>query len=94
VGGCGMFYEGTAVEMVENMKLCRKFAKLMPVFPGHDVAIDYLKYAVLIDKGNKDLPQLLTQAINARKEFRSFVPTTIKKELKYNVFMRCVDADM
>jgi hydroxyacylglutathione hydrolase len=50
VGGCGMFYEGYASQMVKNMRLCRSFDPKMPIFPGHDVAIDYLRYAVKIDK--------------------------------------------
>jgi hydroxyacylglutathione hydrolase len=94
VAGCGLFFEGTPACMVKNMKICRGLTPTMPIFPGHDFAVYNLRFALKMDPENKETPKRLIKALKANEEGRNFVPTTIKNELRTNIYLRCLDDDM
>ena len=59
VAGCGSFLEGTAEDMVNNMKLIRQFPPNTNIFPGHDFAINNYRYSLKIDQNNTVITLLL-----------------------------------
>ncbi len=88
VGGCGRFFEGTANDMLKNMD---KFAKLPPetqVFCAHDYTESNLKFLASVDP---ECGKVLEDVQNTRGKGLPTVPSTIGKELEYNLFMKTRD---
>ncbi len=93
-GGCGRVFEGTFEQMFESLKKISNYPKETKIFCGHEYTLSNLKFALEVDKNNK---QLSNEFINIKKLISSDIPslpTNLKKELKLNPFMRCNDIDI
>ena len=85
VGGCGRFFEGTAADMLHNMDT---FAKLPPetqVFCAHEYTVSNLKFLASVDP---ECGKVLDEMQDTRRQGLPTVPSTIGKELTYNLFMK------
>ena len=88
-GGCGRVFEGTFEQMFKSLKRISKYPKETQVFCGHEYTLSNLKFALEVDKDNK---QLADEYINVKKLISSDIPslpTNLNKELKVNPFLRC-----
>lgn len=87
VGGCGRFFEGTGAEMLTNMDRFAQLPKETLVYPAHEYTESNLKFL------NSISPNLCggryREVTEMRKQGTVTVPTTIGKELEYNLFMKC-----
>ena len=93
-GGCGRVFEGTFEQMFMSLKKISKYPKETKVFCGHEYTLSNLKFALEVDKDNKDLEN---EYSNIEKLISSDVPslpTNLNKELKLNPFLRCHDIDI
>ena len=88
-GGCGRVFEGTFEQMFESLKKISNYPKETKIFCGHEYTLSNLKFALEVDKDNK---QLADEYINVKKLISSDIPslpTNLNKELKVNPFLRC-----
>ena len=88
-GGCGRVFEGTFEQMFESLKKISNYPKETKIFCGHEYTLSNLKFALEVDKDNK---QLSDEYINVKKLISSDIPslpTNLNKELKVNPFLRC-----
>ena len=93
-GGCGRVFEGTFEQMFMSLKKISKYPKETKVFCGHEYTLSNLKFALEVDKDNKDL---MNEFNNIKKLISSDIPslpTNLKKEFKLNPFLRCHDIDI
>ena len=93
-GGCGRVFEGTFEQMFMSLKKISKYPKETKVFCGHEYTLSNLKFALEVDKNNKDL---MNEFNNIEKLISSDIPslpTNLNKELKLNPFLRCHDIDI
>ena len=93
-GGCGRVFEGTFEQMFMSLKKISKYPKETKVFCGHEYTLSNLKFALEVDKDNKDL---VNEFNNVEKLISSDIPslpTNLNKELKLNPFLRCHDIDI
>jgi hydroxyacylglutathione hydrolase len=84
VGGCGRFFEGTAEEMVINMRKIRQLPNDTICLPAHEYTLSNFVFNVTIDPSVNDKVEEY-KVMRNNGEFT--VPTTIANELKYNLFM-------
>ncbi len=93
-GGCGRVFEGTFEQMFWSLKKISNYPKETKVFCGHEYTLSNLKFALEVDKDNKDL---IYQFNNIEKLTSSGIPslpTNLNRELKMNPFLRCHDIDI
>jgi len=86
VGGCGRFFEGTAGEMLQNMD---RFGSLPPatqVFCAHEYTASNLKFLASVDPDG--CGKVLDDVLEKRSRGVPTVPSTVGKELEYNLFMK------
>jgi hydroxyacylglutathione hydrolase len=87
VGGCGKFFEGTAEEMLKNMDRLSSYPEDSLVYCAHEYTESNFRYLSSID------PDTCLERYNYIKQLRAdgepSVPTTIKNEKQYNLFMQC-----
>ena len=89
-----VFFEGTFEQMFMSLKKISKYPKETKVFCGHEYTLSNLKFALEVDKDNKDL---VNEFNNIEKLISSDIPslpTNLNKELKLNPFLRCHDIDI
>jgi len=89
VGGVGKFFEGTPEEMHTALySTLRPVPPETPVFCGHEYAVDNLRFALWVDRGNKAVEEKLAWAMRRRSERRATVPSLLMEERQHNPFMR------
>ena len=89
VGGCGHFFEGTASEMLTNMDRLGNLPAETQVYCGHEFTLENLQFLSTIDIDSKSTLQMLEEVQKKRIDGVPTVPTTIGRELEYNLFMKC-----
>ena len=86
--GCGRFFEGDAVQMLENMK---RFAALRPdthVYVGHEYTVANLQFCLHVEPTNEKTLARMELCKKLRADGKPTLPCTIQDELETNVFMR------
>jgi hydroxyacylglutathione hydrolase len=87
VGGCGRFFEGTATQMLANMDRLATLPPATQVYCAHEYTLGNLKFLSSIDPEASST--ILDEVIEKRNADISTVPTTIGREMQYNLFMKC-----
>ena len=93
-GGCGRVFEGTFEQMFMSLKKISKYPKETLVFCGHEYTLSNLKFALEVDKDNKDLANEFNNIEKLISSDIPSLPTNLDKELKLNPFLRCHDIDI
>lgn len=77
IAGCGMFFEGTAEEMIENMKQFKRLRKETKIYPGHEYTENNLLFSKFAEPGNKEVIEKLVKCIDYRTQNKYLIPSTI-----------------
>ena len=93
-GGCGRVFEGTFEQMFMSLKKISKYPKETKVFCGHEYTLSNLKFALEVDKYNKNLANEFNNIEKLISSDIPSLPTNLNKELKLNPFLRCHDIDI
>ncbi len=93
-GGCGRVFEGTFEQMFWSLKKISNYPKETKVFSGHEYTLSNLKFALEVDKDNKDLIYEFNNIEKLTSSGIPSLPTNLNKELKMNPFLRCHDIDI
>lgn len=86
-GGCGRFFEGSAAEMVSNMQRLAALPDDTVCLPAHEYTLGNFSFNSTVDTGS-DMAAKLENIRRLREEGEFTVPTTIKEEKLYNLFMK------
>lgn len=92
--GCGRLFEGTYEQLYNSIQKLNKLPDDTKIYCGHEYTLSNLKFALEVDKDNKDL---MNEFNNIEKLISSDIPslpTNLNKELKLNPFLRCHDIDI
>lgn len=87
VGGCGRFFEGTATQMLKNMDRLATLPPATQVYCAHEYTLGNLKFLSSVDP--EVSTKVLAEVIEKRNANVPTVPTTIGREMEYNLFMKC-----
>lgn len=89
VGGCGRFFEGTASDMLKNMDRIASLPAETHVFCAHEYTESNLRFLVSVDGGNEACVNMFDEVKEKRSRNVPTLPTTLERELTYNLFMKC-----
>jgi hydroxyacylglutathione hydrolase len=89
--GCGKFFEGTALEMLENLRRLKNLPDTMNIYCGHEYTIENLECARQADPDNPELRQRLSMSRTTQSAGRPLVPVPLSLELQTNPFLRLND---
>lgn len=88
IGGCGRFFEGDAKGMTNAMKVAISLPDDTKMFCGHEYTLANLEFCLKVEKDNVDTQRIFEKAEKERSNGVFTVPTLLKEEKKFNVFMR------
>ncbi len=92
--GCGRVIEGTMDQMWGSMLKMRDLPDETKIFCGHEYTAANIKFALSVDKGNKDLLARAQQAAKQLAAGEPTIPTTIGEEKKTNPFLRASEPSL
>ena len=89
--GCGRIFEGTKMEMYNSLNKIKNLPPDTKVYCGHEYTKSNLDFCLKYDPKNFFLKEKIFKIKTELKNNRPTVPTTIKEEIKTNIFLRCDD---
>jgi len=89
--GCGRVFEGTAEMMWESLKKLRALPDDTVIYCGHEYTLANAEFAVSVEPGNAALAARAAEIRALRDEGKPTLPTTIKREMETNPFLRADD---
>lgn len=90
IGGCGKFFEGSAVEM--HPSLYEQIGSLPDetlLWPGHEYTVSNLAFASRVAPANAAIAAKYAWAQEQRARGAVTVPSSVGGEKAHNVFLRC-----
>nr|WP_286196642.1 hydroxyacylglutathione hydrolase [Thalassotalea sp. G20_0] len=88
VGGCGRLFEGTAEQMYSSLSRLASLPGHTRIYCAHEYTQANLKFARAVEPNNRKLQEQVMQVAELRSENRPTVPSTLRKELDTNPFLR------
>lgn len=87
-GGVGKFFEGSANQMLGSLQRLTGLPKQTLMFPGHEMTVSNLEFAVFVEPSNQVTSAKLEWAKTRRQANLPTVPSSLEEELSYNPFLR------
>ena len=91
--GCGRLFEGTAVQMWNNMERLASLPPETSVYCAHEYTQGNARFALVAEQDNPAIVERAREVDEARARGEATVPTTIGLELITNPFMRAGSAE-
>lgn len=89
--GCGRFFEGTPMMMLQSLKKLRSLPDDIQIYCGHEYTLDNASFAYTLDPDNRDLQNRYDQVAYLRQHNLSTMPSTVGLEKRTNPFLRWDD---
>ena len=89
--GCGRVFEGTKKEMYNSLNKIKNLPPETKVYCGHEYTKSNLNFCLKYDSKNFFLKEKKLKIETKLKNSQPTVPTTIREEIKTNIFLRCDD---
>ena len=86
--GCGRLFEGTPEIMWDSLLKIRNLPKKTKIYCGHEYTKSNADFALTIEKNNNKLIKRSDEINKLLNENCFTVPTTVKKEIETNPFLR------
>jgi len=86
--GCGRLFEGDAAQMVASLAKLAALPDDTRVYCGHEYTEKNLRFAAMLEPGNRTLAAKLAAVQALRREGKFTVPSTIGEEKATNPFLR------
>ena len=86
--GCGRLFEGDAAQMMASLAKLAALPDDSRVYCGHEYTEKNLRFAAMLEPGNRTLAAKLAAVRALRREGKSTVPSTIGEEKATNPFLR------
>jgi hydroxyacylglutathione hydrolase len=87
-GGCGRLFEGDAAQMMASLAKLTGLPDETRVYCGHEYTEKNLRFAALLEPGNRRLREKLAAVQELRRAGKPTVPSTIGEEKATNPFLR------
>jgi hydroxyacylglutathione hydrolase len=87
-GGCGRLFEGDAAQMMRSLGRLAALSDDTKIYCGHEYTEKNLRFASMLEPGNRALAEKLARVQALRREGRFTVPSTIGEEKATNPFLR------
>ncbi|WP_257265731.1 hydroxyacylglutathione hydrolase [Endozoicomonas sp. ONNA2] len=88
VGGCGRLFEGTAEQMYSSLLRLASLPDNTRIYCAHEYTQANLTFARAVEPNNQKLQEQVMLVAGLRSENRPTVPSTLRKELDTNPFLR------
>ena len=89
--GCGRVFEGTHEDMFNSLNKLKILPPETKIYCGHEYTKTNLDFCLKYDSNNPNLKEKSIKINSLLKSNLPTIPTTIKEELKTNIFLRCND---
>jgi hydroxyacylglutathione hydrolase len=86
--GCGRLLGGTAAQLHLSLQRLTTLPETTAVYCGHEYTETNLRFALTVEPENADAQEHLVRVLDARRENRPSLPTTIGLEKRINPFLR------
>jgi len=93
-GGCGRLFEGDAAQMMRSLGLLAALPDDTRVYCGHEYTEKNLRFAAMLEPGNRRLAEKLRSVEALRAQGRPTIPSTIADEKATNPFLRTASAEL
>jgi hydroxyacylglutathione hydrolase len=87
-GGCGRLFEGDAAQMMASLGRLAGLPDETRVYCGHEYTEKNLRFAAMLEPGNRPLREKLARVEALRRDGKFTVPSTIAEEKATNPFLR------
>jgi len=87
-GGCGRLFEGDAAQMMDSLGRLTALPDETRVYCGHEYTEKNLRFAAMVEPGNRRLREKRETVEALRREGKPTVPSTIGEEKATNPFLR------
>jgi hydroxyacylglutathione hydrolase len=93
-GGCGRLFEGDAAQMMSSLGRLTGLPDETRVYCGHEYTEKNLRFAAMLEPGNRALAEKLARVQGLRREGGFTVPSTIAEERATNPFLRTESSEI
>jgi len=93
-GGCGRLFEGDAAQMMNSLGRLAVLPDDTRVYCGHEYTEKNLRFAAMLEPGNRTLAEKLARVEALRRAGKFTVPSTIAEEKATNPFLRTESAEL
>lgn len=90
-GGCGRVFEGTMSEMHDSLSTIASWPDQTLLCSAHEYTLNNLRFALAVEPDNPFLLEHLAYCESLRAQGTPTLPTTLRKELTINPFLRCAE---
>ncbi len=92
--GCGRMFEGTPEQYVASLNKLQQLASATQIYCTHEYTLSNLEFALSIEPHNEDLLALKASTLKKRQANQASLPTTMKREMNLNPFLRTNDTQL
>jgi len=92
--GCGRLFEGDAAQMMASLAKLAALPDDSRVYCGHEYTEKNLRFAAMLEPGNRALAAKLAAVRALRREGKFTVPSTIVEEKATNPFLRIDSSEL
>lgn len=92
--GCGRLFEGTAQQMYQSLAKLTALPEDTSVYCAHEYTLANIAFAQAVEPNNQQLLDYKDWAMQQRDKDLPTLPSSIKKELSMNPFLRCHSYDL
>jgi len=89
--GCGRLFEGTPAQMWESLSQIRALPDNTTIYCAHEYTAANARFALTIEPENPELQAYADRVTELRSRDEPTVPTTLRRELEANPFLRADD---
>jgi len=89
--GCGRVFEGTYKQMFESLNKIKSLPEDTKIYCGHEYTKNNLEFCLKFNPGNNYLKEKEKFIKTSIREKKPTIPSTIKDEIKTNIFLRYDD---
>ena len=88
VMGCGRLFEGTPEDMWKSLEKLKQLPEDIMIYSGHEYTKSNIEFAITVDPQNEKLKARRTKELEQLQKGLPTVPSTLRKELDTNPFLR------
>ena len=92
--GCGRVFEGTYKEMFNSLNKIKRLPEDTKIYCGHEYTKNNFEFCFKFNPNNDHLKDKQKEIDSKIKERKPTIPSTIKEEIKTNIFLRYDDPDV
>jgi len=92
--GCGRIFEGTYEQMFQSLNKLKNLPGETKVYCGHEYTFKNLEFCLKFNPNNSFLKKKKNDIELSLKNNKPTVPSTIRDEIKTNIFLRFNDPDV